>query len=767
MTRVLFLFLFSVGCTPDSAAPPPGDDPFAARPVVGPPESPELDPDLYVLPDDTEVDDITVKFNEGTAVRVAEDGSIEIGDRSEGELEALEALGIDPVTVEGDVAHFEALLAASPMVERLRPRFSVSPDVLADLRQQAEMQGSGPLNDLTLYASIVVEPGTPAGDLQELLLHVNGLDSVGVAYATSPVFPTMTPATLDYTDDQDYFGPSPAGLDVDYARLWNGGAGAGLRIIDVENGWNVDHEDLPSLVVSLGSINTDRLFFEHGTAVLGILGAEDNGFGVTGIAHDAELGYVSLESYSIADAIAEAAAETDPGDVILMELQIMGPTSSPCTCVLDQCNLVAGTYDVAVYDAVKLATGAGRFVVEAAGNGSTDLDDPAFSGMFNRSLRDSGSIMVGASEGPDRSPTCFTNYGSRVDVHGWGEQVTTTGYGDLFNPTADNDRAYTSGFSGTSSASALVAGTTALLQSITVAYSGFLIPVDLRDIFVRTGTLQSASPKHIGPMPDLRDALGDWFRLPRLYGISQTTDEVSVVNPFAGTAEPALAEVWYGDIQTTQPIEFPEPGVTTIAYHEGNDSLYVVTGDGDDRLYRIRLERTSGVAAYSVVTDLGLASNIQGMDFAPVVAANHGFQPGLLYAVSIDGVGTCSPNCLFSIDLSTGDVDALGAVALNQGRGVSFDPITGELWVLDAGGKHLYTMLPDGTTTYRSTVASSQVDTRDGLDTGFSLAHGHDGEMYIVDIAYGVLLQVDPSTGEAWWEGRPSGLRMSGIDGIW
>ena len=39
-------------------------------------------------------------------------------------------------------------------------------------------------------------------------------------------------------------------------------------------------------------------------------------------------------------------------------------------------------------------------VVEAAGNGQQDLDHPIYAGRFNRSMRDSGAIMVGAGNPP-------------------------------------------------------------------------------------------------------------------------------------------------------------------------------------------------------------------------------------------------------------------------------------------------------------------------------------------------------------------------------
>ena len=69
----------------------------------------------------------------------------------------------------------------------------------------------------------------------------------------------------------------------------------------------------------------------------------------------------------------------------------------------------------------------------------------------------SGAIIVGAGAAPtayggsdvDRSRLDFSNYGSRVDLQGWGEAVVTTGYGDLYNEHPDSNWDYTNSFSGT------------------------------------------------------------------------------------------------------------------------------------------------------------------------------------------------------------------------------------------------------------------------------------------------------------------------------
>jgi hypothetical protein len=147
-------------------------------------------------------------------------------------------------------------------------------------------------------------------------------------------------------------------------------------------------------------------------------------------------------------------------------------------------------------------------VIEPSANGGTYLDGPnlAFSrGMFPTIVTpdqsefdfgallpthpnpfvvggpDSGAVMVGAGYGwtqaflnppppgaqPDRSRDNFSNFGSRLDVQAWGENIVTTGYSvcDQFGTVATNN-CYTSSFSGTSGASAIIAGVVAQTQGI-------------------------------------------------------------------------------------------------------------------------------------------------------------------------------------------------------------------------------------------------------------------------------------------------------------
>ncbi len=107
---------------------------------------------------------------------------------------------------------------------------------------------------------------------------------------------------------------------------------------------------------------------------------------------------------------------------------------------------------------------------------------------------------------------CSTNYGSRVDLQGWGENVTTTGYGDLFDGTpdpVDPNRFYTDTFGGTSAATAMVAGAVASFQGVAKDRGYELTADEVRNALHDTGTLQDAgtTTHNIGRLPNLKAAI--------------------------------------------------------------------------------------------------------------------------------------------------------------------------------------------------------------------------------------------------------------------
>src|SRR3989304_14631 len=90
---------------------------------------------------------------------------------------------------------------------------------------------------------------------------------------------TATPPNVE--GGQLYLTPPTAGVHARAAWILPGGDGSGVRITDIEYGWQLTHEDLSkgatAIVIAGNSSDND-----HGTAVLGEMAADRNGFGVTG-----------------------------------------------------------------------------------------------------------------------------------------------------------------------------------------------------------------------------------------------------------------------------------------------------------------------------------------------------------------------------------------------------------------------------------------------------------------------------------------------------
>lgn len=343
-------------------------------------------------------------------------------------------------------------------------------------------------------------------------------------------------ATPDFTSRQGYLDPAPSGVSARAAWALAGGDGAGVGVVDIEGAWRFTHEDLRENKGGVigGEPSRGRMWRDHGTAVIGVVGGDRNDFGVTGIAPAAKVSAVSVfGGTGSAGAIALAAQRSQPGDVILIELHRPGPRARGS----GQEGYIAIEWWPDDYDAIRYATERGVIVVEAAGNGAEDLDHEVYDtpsrgfpsdwkNPFRRAERDSGAVLVGAgapppgthgrSYGPDRSRLDFSNYGACVDAQGWGREVTTCGYGEL-QGGRDEDRWYTDTFSGTSSASPVVVGVIASLQGVLKArQQPALSPSRARALLREGGSPQADAPQRpaaqrVGPRPDLVDLIA---RLP-------------------------------------------------------------------------------------------------------------------------------------------------------------------------------------------------------------------------------------------------------------
>jgi hypothetical protein len=246
--------------------------------------------------------------------------------------------------------------------------------------------------------------------------------------ARSGILPPVDPSDDPRNPNQGYLDAAPVGIDARWA--WSQVDGGGIAFVDLEQGWDLAHEDLVRAGISIIS-GLDQDYPGHGTAVLGEVVGVDNRVGGVGIAPAVSARVVSQwredGTYNTAEAILSAVDAMKPGDVLLLEAQASYPTAA---------GFVPVEVELAVFDAIQFATSQGIVVVEAGANGSVDLDEfqdldgKQILNRGSRDFRDSGAILVGAaSAAAPHERLGFSNFGSRVDCFAWGESIDTCGDG--------------------------------------------------------------------------------------------------------------------------------------------------------------------------------------------------------------------------------------------------------------------------------------------------------------------------------------------------
>jgi hypothetical protein len=460
----------------------------------------ELPRDQYldlVDPGHFYLDKLVVKFVEDTRVRLR-------GERL--------------VSLEGrDLSAVESFLKAHPDIKVARLIDTMQEDELDAYVARGERLSGCDVADMNNYYlfSVTERNADPKGLLADLLK----LDLVQTGYYEPIGEPAACngdplPATPDYESDQDYRDPAPTGIDIDYAWTFSPSYGKGRnidRFQDLEWGWCESHEDF-DLVIRNGPDSAADSVFNHGTAVVSIVGACDDGKGVTGLTPNVFMTARVVSNHtSWAAALTAIGNDLVTGEVYLIEMHAPGPdpgTSCPCNC--GQFRYIAIEYWQANFDAILANSANGRYCVEAAGNGSMNLDWYGYNGAFDPWVRDSQAILVGAgTSGAVHNPECFTNYGARISAYGWGDNVYAAGYGNEFDQSGC-EQDYTWSFSGTSSASPIVAGAAISLSTIDVGmYGSYLSPTNLRERLQLNGTHQGDvnTWKEINVQPNMKGIL--------------------------------------------------------------------------------------------------------------------------------------------------------------------------------------------------------------------------------------------------------------------
>ncbi|PDZ19145.1 S8 family peptidase [Bacillus cereus] len=407
------------------------------------------------------------------------------------------------------------ILAEYPNVTINRLFNSLNPKEIKNLGKEIKDSDHISSNLLNYY---IVETQDDI-DVQALLTKFEKSSLVETAYLQEEEAPpaerlpnlSVNPYDEPRLTRQGYLEPAPLGINAPYAWSIKGGDGKGTTFVDMEYGWLFNHEDLVNQKIELISGQNKSEHHDHGTSVLGIVSAEDNNIGGIGITPKAKVKVVSQirdnGNYNTADAILSAVNNMQAGDILLLEAQATYDGYG------DK-NYFPVEVKPDIFDAIRMGTNKGIIIIEAGANGGNDLDqfrDRNGKQVLNRNspdFKDSGAIMVGAASA--RVPhkrSYFSNYGSRVDVYGWGNAVDTTDA----KPSEFITNLYTSSFAGTSSASPIIAGAAASIQGIAKNNQGRVYtPSQLRDILSDSSTgTKSNDPTSdkIGVLPDLKAIL--------------------------------------------------------------------------------------------------------------------------------------------------------------------------------------------------------------------------------------------------------------------
>jgi hypothetical protein len=362
-----------------------------------------------------------------------------------------------------------------------------------------------------------------------LLLKLSAFREVELAYLQSAA---IDPHGVSNRQHPFYFrkhlDPAPIGINAKYAWGIKGGRGSsGVRFIDIEQGWILDNNMINAKLLPLTGIN-NPYFRNHGAAVLSVIMMKDARKKGMGITPDVN-GFVISQwrpggEPNDSDAILAAITYLNFGDILLVETQSFYSNNNT--------KIWPAEVHDATFQVIRLATALGIIVIEAAGNGDlysisgNDLDfflsnkkralNPA-----SRFFRDSGAIIVAAaSMDVPHSRIRYSNYGKRINCYAWGEGVVTQGNYSASPRTAITT--YATGFTGTSSAAAIIAGVAIAVQSISeTKYNIRFSPSQMRHILSSdqygTTSVNGRARDKIGVMPDLKKIIDNCLHVPPTY----------------------------------------------------------------------------------------------------------------------------------------------------------------------------------------------------------------------------------------------------------
>lgn len=250
-----------------------------------------------------------------------------------------------------------------------------------------------------------------------------------------------------------------AGIDINVLRIWDEYRGTGVKIGIIDDGFDLGHADLAANFDTANDYdfrrNDPTPAFEtgdgHGTAVAGVIGADDNGIAMVGVAPDASLVgmRVSFDSDSTLSMFENAMIAARNVDVVNNSWGFTyGFSDNFLQPYMDR-------MEQAMYDAARFGRGGlGTNIVFAAGNAAEYNDNVNYHNMQNSPY----AIAVGAIDKTGRIAS-FSTRGAAVLISAPGVEIYTTDNTGNAGYVGGN---YV-GISGTSFAAPIVTGVIALM----------------------------------------------------------------------------------------------------------------------------------------------------------------------------------------------------------------------------------------------------------------------------------------------------------------
>lgn len=240
---------------------------------------------------------------------------------------------------------------------------------------------------------------------------------------------------LTYLPNDYYFYSQSHHQNIHSEEAWNRSMGANVTVAVLDNGIDMNHEDLSNKITDPYDVVYDSPYTltsgDHGTHVAGIVGSSiDNYYGGAGVAPYATIMPIDVfagTSAYTSDVIEGVYRAVDHGANII--------------------NMSLGNYYYSSFfqDAITYAYNRDVLVIAAAGNDATS--SAHYPSSYDH------VISVGSTTSTDER-SYFSNFGSNIDITAPGSSIYST--------TPYNSYSY---YSGTSMASPVVAGVAALVKS--------------------------------------------------------------------------------------------------------------------------------------------------------------------------------------------------------------------------------------------------------------------------------------------------------------